>query len=52
VLKGLAAPGMSDKFVAFSVPLALAGPEDVTRITVREATNIKKIMETTPIKFE
>jgi tripartite-type tricarboxylate transporter receptor subunit TctC len=52
VRKGLAAPGMAEKFIAFSVPLALAGPEDVTRITVREATNIKKIMETTPIRFE
>ena len=52
VRKGLAAPGMAEKFVAFSVPLAVAGPEDVTRITVREATNIKKIMETTPIRFE
>ena len=52
VRKGLAAPGIAEKFVAFSVPLAVAGPEEVTRITVREATNIKKIMETTPIKFE
>jgi tripartite-type tricarboxylate transporter receptor subunit TctC len=52
VRKGLAAPGIADKFIAFSVPLAVAGPEEVTRITTREANNIRKIMETVPIKFE
>ena len=52
VRKGLSAPGMAEKFVAFSVPLAVAGPDEVTRITTRESNNIKKIMETVPIKFE
>ncbi len=52
VRKALAEPGMAEKFVAFSVPLAVGGPEEVTRIAVRENTNIRKIMETTPIKFE
>nr|QDL89205.1 Argininosuccinate lyase [Sym plasmid] len=52
VRKSLAAPGMADKFVAFSVPLAIAGPDEVTRTTLREAANIRKIMETVPIKFE
>ena len=52
VRKGLSAPGMAEKFVAFSVPLAVAGPDEVTRITTRESNDIKKIMETVPIKFE
>ena len=52
VRKGLSAPGMAEKFVAFSVPLAVAGPDEVTRITTRESNNIKKVMETVPIKFE
>ena len=52
VRKGLSAPGMAEKFVAFSVPLAVAGPDEVTRITTRESNDNKKIMETVPIKFE
>lgn len=49
--KGLAEPGLADKLHAGGMTLAAAGPEEVTRITVREATNIRKIMETTPVKF-
>ena len=52
VRKGLSAPGMAEKFIAFSVPLALAGPDEVTRIATREANNIRKIMETVPVRFE
>jgi tripartite-type tricarboxylate transporter receptor subunit TctC len=52
VRKGLSVPGMAEKFIAFSVPLAISGPADVSRITTREANNIRKIMETVPIKFE
>ena len=52
VRKGLSAPGMAEKFVALSVPLAVAGPDEVTRITTRESNNIKKVMEAVPIKFE
>jgi tripartite-type tricarboxylate transporter receptor subunit TctC len=52
VRKGLSVPGMAEKFIGFSVPLAITGPADVSRITAREANNIRKIMETVPIKFE
>ena len=52
VRKALAETGMAEKFIDFGVPLAVGGPEEVVRITVREATNIKRIMETTAIKFD
>jgi hypothetical protein len=47
----MAEPGMAEKFLQNGVAPALAGPEEVTRITQREAANIKRIMETTPVKF-
>lgn len=52
VRKALAENGMEDKFVGFGAPLAVAGAAEVTRITQREASNIKTIMETTNVKFE
>jgi tripartite-type tricarboxylate transporter receptor subunit TctC len=51
VRKAMAEPGMAEKFLQNGVAPALAGPEEVTRITQREAANIKRIMETTPVKF-
>jgi tripartite-type tricarboxylate transporter receptor subunit TctC len=51
VRKAMAEPGMVEKFLQNGVAPALAGPEEVTRITLREAANIKRIMETTPVKF-
>ena len=51
VRKAMAEPGMVEKFLQNGVAPALAGPEEVTRITQREAANIKRIMETTPVKF-
>jgi tripartite-type tricarboxylate transporter receptor subunit TctC len=49
--KTLAEPGMTEKFIGFGVPLAVAGADEVVRITQREAQNIKTVMETTAVKF-
>ncbi|MDI1239999.1 MAG: tripartite tricarboxylate transporter substrate binding protein [Polaromonas sp.] len=51
IKKGMSQPGMAEKFLAFSVPLALGEAADVTRILKREDGNIRKIMETVPIRF-
>lgn len=51
IRKTMAEPGIGDKLMINGVQPALAGPEVVTRITQREAANIKRIMETTPVKF-
>lgn len=52
IRKSASEPGLAEKFHGSGVTLALGGPEEVVRITQREAANIKKIMETTPVKFE
>ncbi|MDO8705416.1 MAG: tripartite tricarboxylate transporter substrate binding protein [Sulfuricaulis sp.] len=51
VKKALAEPGMAEKFHNMGTTLNPAGPEEVVRITQREAQNIKTIMETTNVKF-
>ena len=51
IRKSMAEPGMTEKFQANGVAVALGGPEEVVRITQREAANIKRILETTPVKF-
>ena len=51
IRKSLAEPGMGERFHANGVAMALGSAEEVTRITQREAANIKRIMETTPVNF-
>jgi tripartite-type tricarboxylate transporter receptor subunit TctC len=51
VMKAAAEPGMAEKFHNMGTTLKPASAEEVTRITEREAKNIKTIMETTPVKF-
>jgi tripartite-type tricarboxylate transporter receptor subunit TctC len=51
VKKATAEPGMADKFHNMGTTLKPASGDEVTRITKREAANIKTIMETTTVKF-
>jgi tripartite-type tricarboxylate transporter receptor subunit TctC len=51
VMKATSEPGMAEKFHNMGTTLRPAGGEEVTRITRREAQNIKTIMETTEVKW-
>lgn len=51
LMRVMAEPGMDERLLGYGLAKAVGGPQDVVRITERERDYIRKVLETTPVKF-
>ena len=49
--KVMAEPGLSERMVGYGLTMQAISADEVTRVTQREAESIRKILETTNVKF-